>query len=160
MEKTYKTIPFDVNRINEEGVEVITRNGKSVRIICVDKKIDGDLYIYPIVALISYINKNGTPYELTELYTQKGKINNNDEDRPHDLFLKVSIETRRMTNQELSWWLRDCPEEHREYKFKTNPIVYHEYIYHDDDPDKAIDERIIIRSNGGEWEEAIVENED
>lgn len=158
MEKNYKTIPFDVNRINEEGVEVITRNGKSARIICVDKKIDANLSYYPIVALVSYINKNSTPYELTAHYTRKGKTNNN-EDSPEDLFLKIPVKTRRMTYQELSWWLRECPEEHREYKFKTNPLIYHEYIYKDDDVNEVIDNRILIRSNGGEWKEPLIEIE-
>lgn len=38
METKYKTIPFDVNRINEEGVKVVTRDGRSVRILCADLK--------------------------------------------------------------------------------------------------------------------------
>lgn len=153
MEKNYKTIPFDVNRINEKGVEVITRSGRSVRVICTNKKLDTEFSKNPIVALLSYTGKYGT-YEGIMCYTQNGKIDNR-EDNNDDLFLKIPVKIRRMTNQELSWWLRECPEEHREYKFKTKPLIYHDYIYKDDDVNEEIDDCIVIRSNGGEWREPI-----
>ena len=42
------------------------------------------------------------------------KIEDND-----DLFLKEPIKMCRMTNQELAWWLGECPNEHREWKTKN-----------------------------------------
>lgn len=147
MEKKYKTIPFDVNRINEEGVKVVTRNGKNVRILCTDANNMRNIFglINSELDYSAWWYSNGRVYSDYEVGT--------------DLFLQVPIKTRRMTNQELSWWLRECPEEHREYKFKTNPLIYHEYIYKDDDVNKVIDDRILIRSNGGEWKEPLIEIE-
>ena len=67
------------------------------------------------------------------------------------------IKTRRMTNQELSWWLRDCPEEHREYRYKdNNRVLPGDYYYLDDTANKEVND-VYIRRNGGEWEEPLVE---
>lgn len=159
MEKNYKIIPFDVNRINEEGVEVITRNGESARIICVDKKIDTEISHCPIVALLSYINNNGTPYELTQSYTLKGKLYNK-EDSSADLFLKIPVKTRIMTHQELSWWLRECPEEHREFRTRGEYNIYPIFTYSDETSSYTCAENILIRSNGGEWKEPLIEIEE
>jgi len=70
------------------------------------------------------------------------------------------IKTRRMTNQELSWWLRDCPDEHREYMYKSKadePNVHIIYPYCVIEADEEVDADIYIRRNGGEWEEPLVE---
>ena len=76
--------------------------------------------------------------------------------------VKKGVKKRRMTNQELSWWLRDCPEEHREYSIKG---VYHIHSSHDyfngddfsNNADRKVDNDILIRRNGGEWEEPLIE---
>ena len=59
--------------------------------------------------------------------------------------------TRRMTNQELAWWLREKPT--REYKCEYRIGIYYEYVY----TDEGADEDIVIRENGGEWKEPLVE---
>ena len=157
MEIKYKTIPFDVNRINEKGVQVVTRNGLSVRILCFDAHSDN----YPIVGLIKREDGN----ELCNSWTVEGynshyyRHQEQVSERLFDLFLQVPIKGRRMTNQELSWWVRDCPEEHREMKcnfLKTDALIYHTYEYEEDEANDECSEYVLIRRNGGEWEKPLL----
>lgn len=68
--------------------------------------------------------------------------------------------TRRMTNQELAWWLQEG--KHREYKFPDiNIQLVRSYFEYDEAV--ANDEvygNILIRENGGEWREPLVEVEE
>ena len=65
--------------------------------------------------------------------------------------------TRRMSNQELAWWLQEG--KHREYKFPDiNIQLVRSYFEYDEAV--ANDEvygNILIRENGGEWHEPLVE---
>lgn len=67
---------------------------------------------------------------------------------------------RRMTNQELAWWLQEG--KHREYKFPDiNIQLVRSYFEYDEAV--ANDEvygDILIRENGGEWHEPLVEVEE
>lgn len=158
MENNYKIIPFDIEKA-KAGAEVVTKNGRSARIICYDKKLDTEFSKNPIVALLSYTGKYGTTYELTQSYTLKGKIDNR-EDNNDDLFLKIPVKTRRMTNQELSWWLRECPDEHREWSTKNaDDLIYHIFDYVQHEANEECSEDILIRSNGEEWREPLIEIE-
>lgn len=65
------------------------------------------------------------------------------------------IKTRRMTHQELAWWLRETAT--REYKRKYQISVYYEYSYTDEEADEPVDDVILIREDGGEWHEPLVE---
>ena len=66
---------------------------------------------------------------------------------------------RRMTNQELSWWLRECPGEHRECKFGyNNEGVFSTYTYNDSLAHEEVSTDIVIRTNGGEWREPTFKN--
>lgn len=65
--------------------------------------------------------------------------------------------TRRMTNKELSWWLSEKP--HRERKFARAPYIYTYYTYDENEQDKEVLDNILIRENGGEWREPLVEGE-
>ena len=67
-------------------------------------------------------------------------------------------ETRRMTNKELSWWLSEKP--HRERRFARAPYIYTYYTYNENEQDKEILDNILIRENGGEWREPLVEVEE
>lgn len=62
-----------------------------------------------------------------------------------------------MTNQELSWWLRDCPDEYREVCRVDEDTVYSRYIYLKCDANKEVPELVRIRKNGGEWQEPLIE---
>lgn len=61
--------------------------------------------------------------------------------------------TRRMTNQELSWWLSEKP--HRE--LKMGAYIYHDYDYEEREQDAEITDFVLIREDGGEWHEPLVE---
>lgn len=70
--------------------------------------------------------------------------------------------TRRMTNKELSRWLRGNPT--REYKYfyaddSDNSFVHYPYSYGENCADDEISERILIREDDGEWREPLVEVE-
>ena len=66
--------------------------------------------------------------------------------------------TRRMTNKELSWWLREKPT--REYKYQTSDYICSTYDYREYVQDKEILDDILIREDDGEWREPLVEVEE
>lgn len=63
--------------------------------------------------------------------------------------------TRRMTNQELAWWLRKKPT--REWRYNDDNGVCSVYGYWEKYADKEIPDGILIREDGGEWREPLVE---
>ena len=65
---------------------------------------------------------------------------------------------RRMTNKELSRWLR---EKHtREYKCKTGDgYIYSFYEYKEHCGDEEVRSNVVIREDDGEWREPFVEQE-
>ena len=73
--------------------------------------------------------------------------------------------TRRMTNQELAWWLQDGIKDgkHREIKYgcKQDDVeVECQYTYLDGKCNGAIPVGFLIRENDGEWREPLVEVEE
>lgn len=62
---------------------------------------------------------------------------------------------RRMTNKELSSWLREKPT--REYKFKDSDFVYCEKNYREIEQSDEVDSRIFIREDDSDWREPLVE---
>ncbi len=62
---------------------------------------------------------------------------------------------RRMTNKELSRWLREKPT--REWKCKDGNSVCSVYGYEEKYAGKEVDSRILIREDDGEWREPLVE---
>ena len=67
------------------------------------------------------------------------------------------IKTRRMTHQELAWWLRDHPEEHRELKMSVDDPIVDSLYYYDNETNVTVNKDIIIRRNGGEWMEPLID---
>ena len=63
--------------------------------------------------------------------------------------------TRLMTKQELSWWLREKPT--REMKYTDHESVYFEYSYYESEENVPVDKDILIREDGGEWREPLIE---
>lgn len=67
-----------------------------------------------------------------------------------------------MTNQRLSHWLVECPQEHREFKYKYDDksVVYNYRAYCEETADDPCPD-VLIRRNNGEWEEPliVIENE-
>lgn len=66
------------------------------------------------------------------------------------------VKTRRMTIKELAWWLRDHPEEHREFKYKDTQKVDSHGSYNECDQNEECNQNIVVRRNGGEWQEPLV----
>lgn len=62
---------------------------------------------------------------------------------------------RRMTNKELSLWLRENPT--REYKYQTSDYICSTFDYREYMQDEEVHEDVIVRENGGEWREPLVE---
>ena len=65
---------------------------------------------------------------------------------------------RRMTNKELSRWLREKPT--REYKYLTSDYICSTFEYREYVQDEEVHEDIRIREDGGEWREPLVEVEE
>lgn len=64
---------------------------------------------------------------------------------------------RRMTNKELSHWLREKPT--REYNYKNiDDYIYGYYEYKESCGDEEVPEDILIREDDGEWREPLVED--
>lgn len=148
MEKNnYRLIPFDIKMAktpsNPDGLEVVA-GGKDVRIICTDRRSSK----YIIVALIyNRIIDDEDIYS----YDEFGVGVNN------CLLLKEPITPRRMTNQELAWWLRDNPEEHREWCTINAMYIFHIFDYVKAEANEECSKDILIRRNGGEWHEPLVD---
>ena len=66
--------------------------------------------------------------------------------------------TRRMTNKELSRWLREKPT--REYKCQTSDYICSALEYRECKQDEEVHKDIHIREDGGEWKEPLVEVEE
>lgn len=73
--------------------------------------------------------------------------------------IKPTPKTRRMTNQELSYWLRDEPQEHREIKKRGCGDIYQQFSYMEIEADKKCGD-VLIRRNNGDWEEPLIEVEE
>lgn len=65
---------------------------------------------------------------------------------------------RRMTNKELSRWLRENPT--REYKTASNSLVYCYHAYPEIYADDEAADTILIREDDSEWREPLVEEEE
>ena len=64
---------------------------------------------------------------------------------------------RRMTNRELSRWLREKPT--REYKYLTSDYICSEFDYRECKQDEEVHEDMRIREDDSEWREPLVEVE-
>ena len=64
---------------------------------------------------------------------------------------------RRMTNKELSRWLRGKPT--REYKYLTSDYICNTFDYRGYVQDEEVHEDMRIREDDGEWREPLVEVE-
>lgn len=71
-------------------------------------------------------------------------------------------EPRRMTNYDLAKWLSDGARlgEFREYKNPINTLVASYRSYREENKNEPCDEGILIRVNGGDWHEPLVEVEE
>ena len=68
--------------------------------------------------------------------------------------------TRRMTNKELSQWLRENPTREYKYSNSISCYVYSSLAYVEDYGDREVRNDIVIREDDGEWREPLVEVEE
>ena len=81
-----------------------------------------------------------------------------DKQAEHFLHCAEIEKQRRMTNKELSHWLREKPT--REYKDKYGDFVYGERAYRAIEQDEEVVNSTLIREADGEWREPLVEVEE
>lgn len=147
----YKLIPFNLlkakTKDNPNGLDVITQSGDEVIIYDTD---------YNTLCGKSILAKiKGVEFDRNIVYSRSGRSFNEYRDTSLDLLLKEPIEPRRMTYKELSWWLQEHPEEHRETKFKQGNWIATYFTYTVENADKEVSNCILIRANGGEWKEPL-----
>ena len=155
--KLIKLIPFDVTKAktpkNPGGLEIVTRDNHKVKILTTNRRDSCN-----IVTLVEVFDSHRRKLrDVVIEYFPSGKSLSGNENL--DLFLKQPVKPRRMTNQELAWWLREHQEEHREFTYDpTNQgdgLVRYEHAYNSLRAHEEVDGFIKIRSNGGEWKDPI-----
>ena len=105
-----------------------------------------------------YKVKRKVVYVLRDNYARVITIDDDDSDyEPYNHCAEIEKQ-RRMTNKELSRWLREKPT--RESKCSTDNYVYSVYSYNENCGDEEVREDIVIRENDGEWREPLVEVEE
>ena len=107
---------------------------------------------------VIYISELGIPYPIFALTDDKL-------DTEHFKHCAEIEKQRRMTNKELSWWLQDGIKDgkHREIKYgckRDDVEVECQYTYLDSKCNDAVPVGFLIRENGGEWHEPLVEVEE
>jgi len=155
----YKLIPFDISKAktpqNPDGLEVVTTNGTAVTIVFTDFRSEelnsNDDSLFPILAVI-----HGEDSDMSALYSRGGDMAD-DDNCDNFLYLKEPVTPRRMTNKELAWWLRDNPEEHREWCTINAMYIFHIFDYVKAEANEECSKDILIRRNGGEWHEPLVD---
>ena len=100
---------------------------------------------------VAYVLNNGRTYRVLSIV---------DEDSAFETFKHCAeIEKqRRMTNKELSRWLRGKPT--REYKYLTSDYICNTFDYREYVQDEEVSEDMRIREDDGEWREPLVEVEE
>lgn len=97
---------------------------------------------------VIYFHDNGLPYPIIAL-------SDDETDTENFKYCAEIEEPRRMTNKELSRWLREKPT--REYKFKNSDFIYGEKNYREIEQSDEVDSRILIREDDSDWREPLVE---
>ena len=100
-----------------------------VKVICV---IKSDMCIFPVLS----VTDDNLTYETYQ----------------HCAEIKKG---RRMTNIELSRWLRESPT--REYNYINDSYIFSYHEYKEGCENEEVSEKIRIREDYGEWQEPLVE---
>ena len=99
--------------------------------------------------------KRKVVYVLRNTYAKVITIDDDDSDYESYNYCAEIEKQRRMTNKELSRWLREKPT--REYKFKNSDFVYGEKNYREIEQDDEVKYDILIREDDSDWREPLVE---
>ena len=150
MEKKYKLMPFDLEKA-KNGAEVVTANGRyNVEII----RYDLNAY----APMLAVLRPKDDSLDRVYLYFLNGEIFG-DNVKCLDLRIREEVTDvrRRMTNRELAWWLTDSPQEHREWKQAKGNVIHKNCAYNEKEENDECPNDIVVRTNGGEWVEPLVE---
>lgn len=82
-------------------------------------------------------------------------VTDNDDDYETYKHCAEIEEYRRMTNRELSRWLREKPT--REYKYNNDSWIFSYNEYKEGCEEEEVSEKIRIRENYGEWKVPLME---
>lgn len=103
-----------------------------------------------------YKVKRKVVYILIRDYARVITIDDDDSDyEPYNYCAEIEKQ-RRMTNKELSRWLREKPT--REYKFTDYINIYNVHNYTENDQNNEVSSYIVIREDDGEWREPLMED--
>ena len=97
---------------------------------------------------VIYISELGIPYPVFALTDDK--LNTE-----HFKYCAEIEKQRRMTHKGLAYWLREKLT--REWKYKNGVTVYGYYGYEEKCENEEVPNNILIREEGGEWREPLVE---
>lgn len=99
---------------------------------------------------VIYFHDNGLPYPIIAL-------SDDETDTENFKYCAEIKKPRRMTNKELSRWLREKPT--REFKYNNcDDNCIHSYLYYyESNADKEVDESVVIREDDSDWREPLVE---
>lgn len=148
-----KRKPFSITKfISNEETPVETRIGDKVIIYNTNRVCTDEFYVCGDILCHGY--------NLVAMWFKDGHYFKNCNEHNRDLFFSIKDKTRRMTNQELSWWLRELPEEHREIMFKDGDWISSNFNYNVKNANEEVDDCIVIRSNGKEWKEPLIKIEE
>ena len=103
-----------------------------------------------------YKVKRKVVYVLRDNYARVITIDDDDSDyEPYNHCAEIEKQ-RRMTNKELSRWMREKPT--REYKYINDSYIFSYYEYKEGCEEEEVSEKIRIREDYGEWREPLVED--
>ena len=158
MEMEEKRKQFNVaDFISNTETPVETRDGRKVEIFTTTRENE-DTHV--VVGVMGEPKSKGEKHsDYYTSWTKEGKFYSTATDCVGDLFFSAKKKKRRMTNQELAWWLREHSEEHREFTYdptyQGDGLVRYEHAYNSLRAHEEVDGFIKIRSNGGEWKEPL-----
>ena len=104
-----------------------------------------------------YKVKRKVVYVLINNYARVITIDDDDSDyEPYNHCAEIEKQ-RRMTNKELSRWLREKPTRECKYNHCDDDCIHSYLYYYESNADKEVDEGVVIRENDSDWRKPLVE---
>ena len=101
--------------------------------------------------------KRKVVYVLRNNYAKVITIDDDDSDYESYNYCAEIEKQRRMTNKELSRWLRGKPTREFKYNHCDDNCVHSYLYYYESNADKEVDGGVVIRENDSDWREPLVE---
>lgn len=145
-EKIEDQKPIQPEKQNKDEVDCLQSKDNIPNEVIVFKEFPNSKGLYRIQS--EYLNREQIEVikSLVEAWNKEKKELNQ---------INKEVKTRFMTYQELSDWLCQCPEEHREMKYKNCATIYKYHSYYENEANNPAND-VLIRKNHGEWEEPII----